>query len=83
MVLGFSVDYAVFAIDAELRKSESKAGTTSGLIYSAATTLLGFLPLVFCKHQVLQHLGLALSFGMLGTILGAFWGIPHLYRKFL
>lgn len=81
MVLGFSVDYAVFAIDSELRRLENPQATASGLAYASGTTFLGFLPLLFCSHAVLFQLGFALCMGLLGTVVGAYGGIPGLMRK--
>ncbi len=78
MVLGMSVDYSVFSIDALLFLKEEKEihRTATGLLFSALTTLLGFLPLIFCKHQVLFQLGMALTLGILGTLVGSYITLP-------
>lgn len=76
MLLGLSVDYAVFAAD-----SKAEASTATGLIYAAFTTIAGFFPLLFCKHPVLIHLGFTLTVGTLGTLMGAFWGMPWVLQK--
>ncbi len=49
---------------------------------AAATTLAGFIPLDFCKHQVLIDLGRTLTLGMIGTIVGTFWGVPFALKNF-
>lgn len=81
MILGFSVDYAVFAIDSGLGRLEDPRATASGLAYASATTFLGFLPLLFCSHGILKQLGLSLCLGLIGTVIGAFGGIPGLLKK--
>ena len=81
MVLGFSFDYAIFILDLELERLDSIPATLSGLWYAAITTLCGFIPLIFCHHKVLSQLGLALVCGVLGSLLGTFWGIPPCVRR--
>jgi len=82
MVLGLSVDYGVFVIDYfrenPVRNLMAERGLTTALWFAAWTTIGGFVPLAFCKHKVLADLGLTLSFGTLGTVLGAFWLVPWL-----
>lgn len=86
MLLGLSVDYAIFAIDhfrfhhGTEMADRGEAGAATALAYSSVTTIAGFLPLVFCKHQVLAHLGYTLTLGTLGTVLGAAWAIPALSK---
>jgi hypothetical protein len=83
MVFGFSIDFGIFATDLmSFPEKRSTPGVWTALSMSALTTVGGFLPLLFCKHPVLSHLGQALVFGSIGTYLGTIWGVPGL-RKFL
>jgi uncharacterized protein len=86
MLLGLGTDYGIFSVDHDLfvtsKNSEggSEKGLTSALIFAALTTIAGYLPLLFCGHQVLVHLGQVLSIGTLGSMLGAFWATPRFLR---
>lgn len=81
MVMGFSVDCAVFAIDSRLGKLEDPRATASSIAYASGASLLGFFPLLLCSHGILFQLGLCLVLGLLGTAIGSFGGIPGLLRK--
>lgn len=82
MICGFSVDYGIFATDCVYSSSEkSLKGVWTSLGLAALTTITGFIPLVFCQHKVLAHLGQALTVGMIGSLIGSFWGIPFLLRN--
>ncbi len=81
MVLAFSFDYSIFILDLELGRLDSTPATLSGLWYAAITTIVGFVPLLFCEHRVLLQLGMALVCGAIGSLLGGFWGIPLLLRR--
>lgn len=83
MLLGLSVDYAIFAVDYFLdsKEGDSHAGTATALIMSWVTTIVGFAPLAFCKHPVLADLGLTLTLGTIGTMAGAFWAVPTLVKQ--
>ena len=76
MLCGLSVDYSIFAIDLSRNTDLVKRGTWTSLLLSSVTAICGFIPLVFCKHQVLTQLGHVLTFGTLGTLVGSFWGVP-------
>lgn len=83
MMLGLSVDYAIFVLDhlrgdSASEDSREARGAGTALWLSAATTVLGFLPLVFCEHRVLAHLGWALVLGTLGTVACAGRALPAL-----
>ncbi len=81
MVFGFSIDYGIFATDfVRSPKEHSDHGVWTSLFFAMLTTLTGFLPLLFCKHPVLLHLGQALVLGTIGTYMGAIWGIPGFHR---
>lgn len=85
MLLGLGVDYGIFAVDHAIRKSRQGDGSddplNSALILCAASTVGGYLPLLFCGHPVLLHLGQVLTLGTLGASLGAFWVIPTLFGR--
>lgn len=80
MVMGFSVDCAVFAIDSRLGKLEDSKATASSIAYASAASLIGFFPLLLCSHGILFQLGMSLCLGLLGTAIGAFGGIPGFLR---
>jgi hypothetical protein len=85
MVFGLSLDYGIFATNLYSGQTGlSGPGVWTSVVLAAIVTFLGFLPLIFCHHPVLVHLGQALVFGTAGTIFGSVWGIPcveQLYRK--
>jgi len=79
MIFGFSIDYGIFATNLYiLDDPPEENGVWTCLLFAALATLLGFLPLVFCHHPVLIHLGQTLVVGTVGTLLGTIWGIPGL-----
>lgn len=83
MLYGLSVDYGIFATDAARTVSaDAVPGAWTAIAFAALATISGFLPLLFCKHQVLAQLGQVLTLGTLGTVLGAFWGVPALASRF-
>jgi predicted RND superfamily exporter protein len=75
MVFGCSIDYGVFAVDLAIGKKRSVTGVWTALSLSALVTVIGFIPLIFCKHPVLSALGQPLVLGTVGTYLGTVWGI--------
>ena len=86
ILLGLGVDYGIFAVDHALEKfkdahSVGDAELTSSLLFASIGTIAGYLPLIFCGHQVLAHLGQVLTLGSVGATLGAFWLVPILVRK--
>ncbi len=75
-VFGFSLDYGIFVTDVLTEKDKTHAeGVWSALGLNSISTTLGFLPLLFCGHPVLQQLGQVLVFGSIGSYLGAVWGL--------
>jgi len=81
MVFGFSLDYGIFATNLySARRPPSADGVWTCLLLGSAVTILGFLPLIFCQHPVLVHLGQALTIGTLGTYIGTAWGIPGFFE---
>lgn len=82
IVCGISVDYGVFATDVLRRREEEQGGVWSGILLAAITTIATFVPLVFSRHPVLIQLGQTVSLGIVGAVLGAFWGIPYFMKTF-
>ena len=83
MCFGFSFDYAVFAVDSfAFQNGEPGHGVWEAISTAALATLAGFVPLLFCRHPVLTHLGQALCISTTGCYLGAVWGVPGFIRFF-
>ncbi len=81
LIVGFSVDYGIFVTENIFRyEKRDERGVWSSLGISALATAGGFFPLVLGKHPVLFQLGLGLTAGVIGTFIGAAWGIPGLVR---
>ncbi len=80
MVFGLSIDYGIF-ITQELRHKGNQKELLTAISLAAATTFLGFYPLLLCSHPVLIDLGLTLVIGVIGTYLGAWIVFPALLGK--
>jgi len=87
MCFGFSFDYAIFAVDHCAREragrpgeAARKDGVWEAISSAACATLAGFVPLLFCRHPVLCHLGQALCISTVGCYLGAVWGVPGMMQ---
>ena len=80
VVFGLSLDYGIFATD-HFRFSREDSSVWTALVFSATTTTVGFLPLVFCGHPVLFDLGFVLVVGTCGTLLGTFFVVPGFLRR--
>ena len=80
MICGMSVDYGIFMTDFQRNKNRNKqvAAVQSSILLAALTNILAFIPLLFCQHPVLIHLGRTLILGTAGAYIGAIWGIPFL-----
>jgi len=82
MCFGFSFDYAIFAVDCYAFKSHGTSnGVWEAITTAACATLAGFIPLLFCEHPVLKHLGQSLCISTIGCYFGAIWGVPALMRR--
>jgi predicted RND superfamily exporter protein len=83
MCFGFSFDYAVFAVDHfAFANRDTQPGVWEAISTAAFATMAGFVPLLFCRHPVLNHLGQALCISTVGCYLGAVWGVPG-FMKFV
>jgi len=80
MIFGSSIDYGIFKVDSlrEAPTPEAEAKIFSSLLMNALLTFVGYLPLVFAKHPVLNDLGWVLSLGTVGAFLGGVWGVSYL-----
>lgn len=91
MLLGLSIDYGIYIVDCFIENKLSSSTnqkttenqTTSSILFAASTTLAGFIPLLFCSHPVMLHLGQTLLFGILGTVGTAFLAVPLLIGKLI
>jgi hypothetical protein len=81
MCFGFSFDYAIFAVDCYAFGGRSTSnGVWEAISTAACATLAGFIPLLFCEHPVLKHLGQSLCLSTIGCYFGAVWGVPGLMK---
>jgi hypothetical protein len=83
IIFGSSVDYGIFKVDSlrEAPSSEADAKIFSSLFMNALLTFVGYVPLLFAKHPVLNDLGWVLSVGTVGAFLGGVWGVSFLSQK--
>ena len=77
IICGLSLDYGIFAVDA-FTVDKNDSGSSTALFFAGLSSIIGFFPLLFCKHVVLFQLGSTISLGIIGTLVGTFWGIPIL-----
>lgn len=80
MIFGSSIDYGIFKVDSlrEAPTPEAEAKIFSSLFMNALLTFVGYLPLVFARHPVLNDLGWVLTLGTVGAFLGGVWGVSYL-----
>ena len=83
MVFGFSLDYGIFAANLYTGRLDRPMGpgVWTSVLLAATVTMIGFGPLILCRHPVLAHLGQVLFWGTAGTVLGCIWGIPGIYWR--
>jgi predicted RND superfamily exporter protein len=86
ILLGLGVDYGIFAVDHWLEEPVEAGPRRDGeltcsLLFAGLGTIGGYLPLAFCGHQVLVHLGQVLTLGGVGATIGAFWLVPLLIPR--
>jgi hypothetical protein len=82
LLYGISVDYGIFTTDHYLNEGakDFKELNTS-LLFSWASSFIGFVPLILCRHNVLHDLALAVVVGLVGTILCTFYIVPQFARR--
>ncbi len=80
MIFGSSIDYGIFKVDSlrEAPTPEAEAKIFTSLFMNALLTFVGYLPLVFARHPVLNDLGWILTLGTVGAFLGGVWGVSYL-----
>lgn len=82
MLYGMSIDYGIFSADTcRYTQMREVKGVWTALFMASLTTVAGFIPLDFCNHPVLIDLGRTLTLGMVGSVLGTYWGVPAAFKK--
>lgn len=79
LIYGLSVDYGIFSTDFYVGDKESHFDLNSCLFVSWLSSIIGFLPLALCSHNVLKDLGLAIIIGLLGVWFSTFYILPSFY----
>jgi predicted RND superfamily exporter protein len=82
LIYGLSVDYGIFSTDyftnAE-KDIEHESSLNLSLLVNWISGIVGFLPLLWCKHPILSDLGLVLIVGMIGIFYATFFIVPALF----
>jgi predicted exporter len=81
LVLGVGANYAVFLREGCLRDGADLGAVWTGVLLSAATTLLSFGMLGMSAMPALKSFGATLSLGILVAVLLAPMGMPDTRRK--
>ncbi len=76
LVLGLGLDYGVFMVEAARAGRESM--TAKAVLLGAATTFLGFAPLVLASSSGLRGVGVAVCGGLLGAVATGLTVTPRL-----
>lgn len=82
LIYGLSVDYGIFSTDYftdEHRDLAEESSLNLSLLVNWVSGIVGFLPLLWCKHPILHDLGLVLVVGMFGIFYSTFFVIPALF----
>jgi predicted RND superfamily exporter protein len=82
LIYGLSVDYGIFTTDfysSDKRDVERHSSLNLSLLVNWGSGIVGFLPLVFCRHPILHDLGLVLTLGMIGVFYSSFYFMPALF----
>jgi len=83
-VFGVGVDFSIFLMNHELRKTDKENNVTAGAVIICAMTTTGaFACLVLAKHAALFSIGVAGLTGMLSSLILALMLIPSLTQKFI
>ena len=78
ILTGLTIDYGIFAVHASLEGPGSGIPAAMGM--SAATTVFATAALLFSKHPILFHIGLALTIGITTAYLTGLLVVPALFR---
>lgn len=83
-VFGVGVDFSIFLMNHELRRTDNENNVTAGAVILCAMTTTGaFACLAFAKHAALFSIGVAGLTGMLTSLILAMMLIPSLTQKFI
>lgn len=81
LVLGVGANYAVFLREGAMRHASDPGAVWTGVLLSAATTLLSFGMLGMSSMPALKSFGATLSLGIMVSVLLAPIGIPAIERR--
>lgn len=81
LVLGVGANYAVFLREGAMRAGSDIGAVWTGVLLSAATTLLSFGMLGMTSLPALRSFGATLSLGIMVSVLLAPVGIPSIQRR--
>lgn len=82
LIYGLSVDYGIFSTDYFTNQEqdlEHESSLNLSLLVNWISGLVGFIPLLWCKHPILSDLGLVLIVGMIGIFYATFFIVPALF----
>jgi predicted exporter len=83
-VFGVGVDFSIFLMNHELRKTDNESNVTAGAVILCAMTTIGaFACLALAKHAALFSIGVAGLTGMITSLILALILIPSLTQKFI
>ncbi len=83
LIYGLSVDYGIFTTDSFIYKNDEAdlgEGINTGLVLSWFSSLIGFLPLIFCDHNILKDLGIVITIGLAGVFYCSFFIVPSFMK---
>jgi predicted exporter len=81
LVLGVGANYAVFLREGALRSADDLGAVWTGVLLSAATTLLSFGMLALSAMPALRSFGATLALGIAVSVLFAPIGMPSKERS--
>ncbi|MCK5695832.1 MAG: MMPL family transporter [Desulfobacula sp.] len=83
-VFGVGVDFSIFLINHELRKTDNESNITAGAVIICAMTTIGaFACLALARHAALFSIGIAGLTGMITSLILALMLIPSLTERFI
>ena len=83
-VFGVGVDFSIFLMNHELRKTDNESNVTAGAVIICAMTTIGaFACLALAKHAALFSIGVAGLTGMITSLILALMLIPSLMERFV
>ena len=82
IVCGLCIDYGIFMVYS-CRDSNADEATTTAVVLSALTTLIGSGTLLFAKHPILFSIGRTITVGVLAGFLTSFFVVPISYALWI